>query len=586
MRKTVKINGYDFDVLIDTGSTVTLVRYSVYANLGMPTLNPMKINLTAFGKGEIQPIGSFTSTIDIENRTFKTDVYVIDNSLMTLDLLIGTDILHQAEFKVSSKGIELLPKTEENCINLINVSESDNQFQIQHVPSKLHSQIIHLLHHYKPIKTETTDIQLKIVLTDDLPVVHKPRRFSYAEKSEITNQIQKWLDNKVIRLSSSDYTSPIVLVKKKNGPTGLCVDYRKLNRKIIKDQFPLPLIEDVIDKLHSAKIFTTLDLKNGFFHVPIDESSKKYTAFITDQGLFEFNFAPFGLCLSPPVFQRYVSYVLRDLSRDGTILVYMDGIIIPSENIEEDIAKLERVLVTAAKFGLEINFKKCQFLYSKIEFLGYLIENGTIKPSPDKLKAVYNFPQPKSIKNVQQCLGLTGYFRKFIRSYSIIAKPLSDLLRHDNYFIFKEHQRIAFQKLKDALLSDPVLCIFKAYAKLQLHTDASKYGYGAILLQESEDGQYHPIYYMSKKTVPHEEKYSSYELEMLAVIEALKKFRHFLQGTQFKIFTDCAAFQQTINNKYITPKFARWAIFLSQFDYQIVHRPGSQMNTWMQEVDT
>ncbi|GFW70483.1 transposon Tf2-8 polyprotein [Trichonephila clavipes] len=141
----------------------------------------------------------------------------------------------------------------------------------------------------------------------------------------------------------------------------------------------------------------------------------------------------------------------------------------------------------------------------------------------------------------------------------------------------KEHQRIAFQKLKDALLSDPVLCIFKPYAKLQLHIDASKYGYVAILLQESEDRQYHPIYYMSKKTLPHEEKYSSYELEMLAVIEALKKFGHFLQGTQFKIFTDCAAFQQTINKKDITPKFARWGIFLSQFDYQIVHRPGNQM---------
>ncbi|GFS83671.1 transposon Tf2-9 polyprotein [Trichonephila clavipes] len=215
-------------------------------------------------------------------------------------------------------------------------------------------------------------------------------------------------------------------------------------------------------------------------------------------------------------------------------------------------------------------------LYSKIEFFGYLIENGAIKPFHDKLKAIYNFPEPKSIKNVQQFLGLTGYFRKLIKSYSFIAKPLSDLLRHDNYFTFKEQQRIAFPQLKDALLSDPVLCIFKPYAKLKLHTDASKYGYGAILLQESEDGQYHLIYYMRKKTLPHEEKYSSYELEMLAVIEALKKFRHFLQGTQFKIFTDYAAFQQTINKKD-TPKFARWAIFLSQFDYQIVHRPRNQM---------
>ncbi|GFS83676.1 hypothetical protein TNCV_610311 [Trichonephila clavipes] len=249
MRKTVKINDYKFDALIDTGSTVTLVRCSVYANLGMPTLNPTKIKLTAFGK----------------------------------DLLIETDILHQAEFKVSSKGIELLPKTEENCITLINVSDLDNQFQLQHVPSKLRSQIIDLLHHYKPIKTETTDIKFKIVLTDDLTIVHKLRRFSYAEKAEITNQIQKWLDNKIIRPSSSDYVSPIVLVKKKNGSSRLCVDYRKLNRMIIKVQFTLPLIEDVADKLHTAKIFTTLDLKKGFFRVPIDKSSKKCTAFITDQ---------------------------------------------------------------------------------------------------------------------------------------------------------------------------------------------------------------------------------------------------------------------------------------------------------------
>ncbi|GFS81697.1 retrovirus-related Pol polyprotein from transposon 17.6 [Trichonephila clavipes] len=281
----------------------------------------------------------------------------------------------------------------------------------------------------------------------------------------------------------------------------------------------------------------------------MEESSKKFTSFVTHNGQYEFNKVPFGLCNSPSVFQRFINHVFRDLLKEGIVIIYMDDIIIPSSDELDGLNRLTRVLKTASEYGLELNLKKLNFLKSKIEFLGHIIEKGTIKPSLDKTKAVQNFPEPKNLKQVQSFLGLSGYFRKFIQNYSIIAKPLSDLLRDNAVFHFGPEQQLAFQTLRQKLSENPVLHIFKQGAKLELHTDASKFGYGAILLQQSDDNKLHPVHYFSKKTTPQEKKYSSYELEVLAVIESLKKFRNYLVGNKFKIVTDCSAFQKTMSKK-------------------------------------
>ncbi|GFW87859.1 transposon Tf2-8 polyprotein [Trichonephila clavipes] len=205
------------------------------------------------------------------------------------------------------------------------------------------------------------------------------------------------------------------------------------------------------------------------------------------------------------------------------------------------------------------------------------VVNGIIQPSAEKTVSVCNFPEPKNAKDVQSFLGLTGYFRKYIPSYAMIARPLSDLLRGTNPFEFGHAQKVAFQNLKNALSSEPVLHLFKEGAKLELHTDACKLGLGAVLLQQGEHGRFYPIHYMSKKTFIQEEKLCSYELEVMAVIEALKKFRNYLLGRRFRIQTDCAAFAKTLDKKELTPKMARWSIFLTDFDYEVVHRPAKQM---------
>lgn len=226
---------------------------------------------------------------------------------------------------------------------------------------------------------------------------------------------------------------------------------------------------------------------------------------------------------SPAVFQRYINTIFRDFINENIALPYMDDLIILAKDEVEAIKRLEAVLKTASEYGLEINKKKCHFLKRRIEFLGYCIENGEISPSPDMTKAVINFPKPTTMKQVQSYLGLTGYFRKFIPQYSLIAKPLSDLTKANAKFQFEESQRQSFNELKQILSQKPVLKIFQEDGYLALHTDASCDGYGAILMQKSaDDNQFHPIYYYSKKTTSAESKYTSYELEILAVVNALE----------------------------------------------------------------
>lgn len=376
----------------------------------------------------------------------------------------------------------------------------------------------------------------------------------------------------------SDYASPIVLADKKDGSKRICIDFRRLNSKIVKDRYPLPVIEDQIQKLNSAKVFCTIDLRNGFFHVPVENSSRKYTAFVTQSGTYEFTRAPFGLCNSPAVFQRFINCIFHEMIKEKVVLAYMDDLIIPGQSETECLKNLKDVLKLSSEYGLEINWKKCQFLTTKVEYLGTIIENGKITPSECKIKAVKKMKIPTNVKELQRFLGLTGYFRKYIENYALIAKPLTNVLRNNDDFKMGSEQIEAINELKRLLSTKPVLNMFQHGKETELHTDASKDGLAAILLQKNyEDLHLHPVYYLSKKTTEAEEKLTSYELEVLAVVHALKRLRLFLIGIPFKIVTDCSAFQMTMNKKDISPKIARWALMLTDFKYTIEHRSGEKM---------
>lgn len=345
---------------------------------------------------------------------------------------------------------------------------------------------------YRFEKEKEVDVKMTIIVKDDILITLNARRLSAAEKVEVDSQIRVWLDNEIIQPSCSDYSSPIVLIKKKNGATRICVDFRKLNEKIFKTQYPLPLIEDQLYLLQSAKIYSTLDLKNGFFHVSVEETSRKYTAFIVPNGHYEFLKMPFGLSTSPAYFQKYINAVFRNLSAEGIVAIYMDDLIVSSINMQDGLARLKLVLETAAKYGLSFNWEKCQLLKSKVNYLGHIVEDGKITPSEEKTDAVRHFPNPTNVRSVQRFLGLMGYFRKYVSQYSYIARPLTNLLKNGAKFNFGREQEHAFEQLKRALSDKSILRLYCPAAETELHTDASTLGFGAILLQRDNEDRMLP----------------------------------------------------------------------------------------------
>ena len=492
-------------------------------------------------------------------------------------LIIGTDFLDSVALIMRGGEISIRRLDVPEVFN-INVDDARG-VDLSHIPIPEHREAIKdLINSYEPNRTREVGVTMNIILSDDIPVYQRPRKLAPEEKVEVDKQIAVWLEEGIVQPSHSDYASPIVLVKKKNGSTRICVDYRQLNRKIIKDRYPLPLIEDELDSLQGATIFSTLDLKNGFFHVPVEAASRKYTAFVVPNGHYEFLKVPFGLCNSPAVFQKFIHAVFREVTVTGIARTYLDDIVVLANDTSSAIKNLKAVLQVASQYGLSINWEKCNLVRTRVEYLGHIVENGCVQPSEHKTKAVIKFPKPRCVRDVQSFLGLTGYFRKFIQHYSIVARPLTNLLKGDSEFKFEALERESFEKLKLILSSSPVLKLYRVGAETELHTDASGLGYGAILLQrDSADGAFHPVYYASGKTTPAEERYPSYELEVLAIVKSLRKFRVYLLGISFKIVTDCQAFAMTMNKKDLCVRVARWALLLEEFNYEIEHRPGKSM---------
>lgn len=362
----------------------------------------------------------------------------------------------------------------------------------------------------------------------------------------------------------------------KNGQTRMCIDYRGLNKLTIRDNYPLPLIEDCLEYLEGKKFFTKLDLKSGFHQVKVSKESIKYTAFVTPNGQYEYLRMPFGLKNAPAVFQRFINNIFRDFIDKRLIVIYMDDILLATESFEEHKCLLEKVLTRITKKELKLNLGKCEFGNEHMEALGYSVSASGIRPSDSHLAAIRNYPIPTTAKAVHSCLGLFSYFRRFVPQFSRIARPLQNMLRKDVKFDFNQNCLDAFVELKNRLMAVPVLAIYSPSKITELHTDASSLGFGAALLQKQEDGKFHPIAYFSKSTTDAESRYHSFELETLAIIYALQRFRVYLEGIPFKIITDCNSLAMTLERKHIN-RVSRWALELENYNYTIQHRSGSSM---------
>jgi len=416
----------------------------------------------------------------------------------------------------------------------------------------------------------TTAGEMKIELTSDEPVYRRPYRMSQADRNKVQEIVDDLERNRIIRDSTSPYASPVVLVRKKNGETRLAIDYRGLNKITKRINYPLPIIDDQIDQLVNRTTFTSLDLKSGFYQVPMHSESVKFTAFITPDGQWEFLRMPFGLANAPAVFQKIMNKVLK-----GNALVYVDDILIPASSNEEAYEKLEGVLKILEANNLTLNLTKCRFFQRKIDYLGREISSEGVRPGTHKVEAVLKSADPRNIKQVRQFLGLAGYFRKFVPNFAQRTAPLTNLLRKEVPWTWGEKESHAVREIRETLSGRPVLTLYDPSRETEVHTDASSLGLGAMLIQK--DGELRRVVaYYSRKTTVEEQKYHSYDLETLAVVAALKAFRVYLLGIKFVVVTDCSAIRATASKKDIQPRVARWWVYLQDFDFEIIYRPGAQ----------
>ena len=407
------------------------------------------------------------------------------------------------------------------------------------------------------------------------PIKQRPYRVSPHIKEEIDRQVEEMLQNGIITPSTSAYSSPVVMVKKKSGEYRFAVDYRKLNEITTTINYPLPKFDDVTDILGGATIFSTMDLMSGFWQIPLAEDSKHKTAFICHSGLYEFERVPFGLKNSPVIFQSVMESALRGLNYKSA-LVYVDDIIAFSKDFDSHLQNLTEIFDHLRAANLKMKPSKCRFAVKKVVYLGHVISKDGVSTDPEKVRLVREFPVPKSQKDVRSFLGLANYYRKFIKDFSAIAAPLNALLSKDTNFEWTLDCQNAFDTLKNALSSAPILAYPDFSKPFILYTDASSTAISYILGQRDDQGKERVICYSGRALRQSEKRWSISERECLAVVEGIKNFRVYLANKKFLVQTDHSAIQFLQKTKDPTGRLGRWMIFLQAYNFEVMYKPGKK----------
>ena len=409
------------------------------------------------------------------------------------------------------------------------------------------------------------------------------RRRFYRTSPEIKKQIQievdKMLQAGIIEPSEGEWCSPVVLVKKKSSNDWrFCVDFRALNGVTRPSVFPIPRYDDVIDLLgeKKPKIFTTLDMSRGYWQVKMSEESKEKTSFITHNGIYQFNKMPYGLMNSGNTFQMIMSRVLNNMTWQNAI-VYIDDVLCFSNNYEEHIEHLSAIFDRLRSANLKLNPKKCYFAREEVTYLGHTISSEGIRVDQEKVKAVLDFPRPKSAKEVRSYLRLCSYYRRFIKDFAKIANPLNALLKKDVKFKWTETCENAFITLKEKLTSARVLAYPDMNKQFILTSDASGSALACTLPQIKEDGLEHPIAYYGRALRMHERKWAITERECLAFLEGIRNFKTYLSNQKFVIVTDHQCLKWLQSNRQDTGRLARWSFLLQEFDYEVQYRQGKKI---------
>ncbi|KAK8936216.1 hypothetical protein KSP39_PZI014037 [Platanthera zijinensis] len=577
----ITIGGHALLALLDTGSTHNFLGREKAGQLGLTYVARTNVKV-AVANGQHMTCPGVCRRVEflVEDYPFQTDLFVID--LRGFDVVLGVRWLRTLgpitwdfdrltiSWQAGTRSVRwhgTAPSTSPVSYlvspilpHIGDEGPPDLSKVLQAFPDIFTGQLL-----FPPRRQQDHRICL---LPGAAPVVVRPYRYPYLQKDEIERQCDLLLQHGLIRRSVSPFSSPVLLVHKKDNTWRMCVDYRALNAITVKDKFPIPVVEELLDELHGACYFTKLDLSSGYHQVRMAESDVEKTAFRTHHGHFEFLVMPFGLTNAPSTFQALMNEVFHSILRKY-VLVFFDDILVYSRSWEEHLDHLQTVLTLVQSHHLILKASKCSFGQRSVAYLGHIVDNTGVSADPAKLQGVADWPLPSSTSELRGFLGLTGYYRRFIRDYGTIAAPLMALLRKDA-FLWSDAATQAFRALQAALQSAPVLSLPDFTAPFLIECDASGVGYGAVLHQGG-----HPIAYFSRPTAAHHRKLPAYEQELIGLAKAVQHWRPYLWGRSFTIRTDHYSLKYLLEQRLTTVPQQRWVSKLLGFDFQVEHKAGA-----------
>ncbi|XP_003737424.1 uncharacterized protein K02A2.6-like [Galendromus occidentalis] len=544
----IRVDGSHIDFMIDSGAQVSVLNEFTYKTYLRETpLKQTNRKIWAYNRKIIETVGVTEASVDYEGRSVRGLFFVARSGANVL----GVDIMRKSGMTINVR---------EGTCHVASLRELDFESEFPEVFDDGPSNVRHFCHKVR-VRPEVT------------PKQQRCRRLPFAIRERVRAVIDRLEQEGVIeRIQASEWISPIVVAEKKNGDVRLCVDLREVNKAVVQDAFPLPHIEDLMQRLAKGRVFSKIDLRSAYHQIPLHESSRDLTAFVSPWGLFRYTRVCFGLASAPAAFQAFMEETLKDL--EG-VICYLDDVLVVGETRQVHDERVRGLLRTLSERGLKVN-NKCVFGVEETEFLGHVVSSKGVKPLPDNVKAIENVPEPKNVSQLRSFLGMAGFYLKCVPRYAELVEPLKELLRKEVKFDWRERQRLAFRAVKGAIAEAAPLRVFDPALPLVLTTDASDYGLGAVL-QQRVNGKLEPLAYASCSLSETQRRYSTSDKEALACVWAIEKWHVYLWGRRFTLKTDHRALVSLFGTKGAdrrSIRLARWAERLGAYAFDVEYKPG------------
>lgn len=560
---TININNTEVRGLLDSGASISCMGKDVFGTLQRCGLawkeQPDKVQVA---NGQQQQIRGYADAqVSFRGITKRIRFFLIPS--LSQHLYLGIDFW---------QAFQLLPQLDEIAVEVpatpnMHVLSLEDEARLEAIKATFPSG-------EKEGLGRTNLLKHAINTGDATPTKQRYHAVSPAVQEKMWTEVDRLLDLGIIEPSQSAWSSPVTIVTKANGKARLCLDARQLNKATVKDAYPTPLIDGIISRLNDTRYISSIDLKDAFWQIELEDAAREKTAFtVPGRPLYQFVRMPFGLCNAGQSMCRLMDLVIPSAMRDY-VFVYIDDLLVVSADIETHLERLRVVAECLRMANLSINVEKSKFCMRSIKYLGHIIGDGQIKPDPGRVKCIVEFPTPVTVKQVRRFLGMSGWYQRYISNYAAVASPITDTLRNATHFRWTPEAQQAFEALKLKLTTAPVLTHPDFAKHFYIQCDASATGVGGVLFQLDGDDE-HPIAFMSKKLNSAQRNYSVTEQECLAAILCVKKFRCYVEGMPFTIITDHASLKWLMSQKDLTGRLARWSLSLQAFDFEIEHRKGS-----------